>query len=389
MRVAIIHDWLTGMRGGEKCLEVFCELWPEADLYTLLHLPGSVSPTIERHRIFTSVVQRLPMARWWYRSYLPLFPTAMERFDLSDYDLVVSSSHCVAKGVRSRPDQLHLCYCYTPMRYVWDMSHIYFGQGRHWLTRPVIPFFLNYLRMWDALSCNRVNRFVSISEHIRRRIYKHYRCGSDVIHPPVSTDLFGEGQRDEGYYLIVSAFAPYKRIDLAIEAFNRLGLPLKLVGVGPDARRLRKMAADNIEFLGWQPDEAVAEIYSRCRAFVFPAEEDFGIAPVEAQASGKPVIAYGRGGVIESVNGVHLTGDPDRAVEQLARGDRTGVFFAEQSVQSLIEAVRFFEGNVERFDPAVIRERAQRFNRERFKREFADYAQGQVERFFGPGGAVG
>jgi len=388
MRVAIIHDWLTGMRGGEKCLDVFCELWPDADLFTLLNVPGSVSPTIERHKISTSFVQHLPRARWWYRSYLPFFPMAVERFDLRDYDLVISSSHCVAKGVRARPDQLHICYCYTPMRYVWDMTHVYFGKGRHSLTKFTIPFFLNYLRLWDTLSSNRVNHFVTISDHIKRRINKHYRREAHVIYPPVSVDCFDAGRNEEGFYLIVAAFAPYKRIDLAVRAFNRLGLPLKIVGVGPDARRLRRMAQGNIEFLGWQPDEKVAELYGRCRAFVFPAEEDFGIAPVEAQASGKPVIAYGVGGVTESVSGFCINGDFEAASEQLKAGDYTGVFFCEQTVEALVDAVRFFEANRDAFDPDKIRQRALRFNRQKFKSDFKDYAAKQIDNYFGATGGM-
>ena len=292
MKVAIIHDWLTGMRGGERCLEIFCELFPEADLYTLLHIPGSVSPIIERMAIKTSFIQNLPFSKKGYRKYLPLFPMAIESFNLKGYDLILSCSHCVAKGIIPSPDTLHVSYVLTPMRYAWDMYGEYFGENRN----RMIPFFIHYLRMWDVTSSQRVDHFLCISKHVENRIKKFYRREAEVIHPPVEIKRFRLQRRKEDFFLIVSSFAPYKRIDLAIEAFNRLGYPLKIIGSGPEEKRLRAMARSNIEFLGWLPDEGVAECYSKCRALIFPGEEDFGIVPLEAMACGKPVIAYGRGG---------------------------------------------------------------------------------------------
>jgi len=382
MKVAIIHDWLTGMRGGEKCLEVFCELYPDADVFTLLHIPGSVSERIENMRIHTSVVQNFPLASRAYRFYLPFFPTVIEKFNLRGYDLVISSSHCVAKGVRPDPDAFHVCYCYTPMRYAWDMSHTYFRKdvmGR--FSKWIVPFFLNYLRMWDTYSNERVDRFVSISNHITRRIMKHYRRKADVIYPPVNCGQFKVGRTSEDFYLIVAAFAPYKRIDLAVHAFNELGLPLKIVGIGQERKRLMRIAKSNIEFLGWLSDAELADYYARCRAFVFPAEEDFGIAPLEAQISGKPVIAYGGGGVLETVRGFVASGDRAQDKARMKDGDYTGIFFPRQTVEDIIGAVRFFEEVDYRFDPDRIADSVRMLDRAEFKRRFRDYVDTEYRRF--------
>lgn len=380
MRVAIIHDWLTGMRGGEKCLEVFCELWPDADVFTLIHVPTMVSDKIERMNIKTTFIQDFPRSPTHYRFYLPLFPTAIEKFDMRGYDLIISSSHCVAKGVRPEPSALHVCYCYTPMRYVWDMSHQYFNKPAFsGLSRWVIQFFLTYLRMWDYYSSDRVDRFCAISQHISGRIRKHYRREADVIYPPVDTDRFRVSDQKGDYYLIVSAFAPYKRIDLAVQAFNELDLPLIIVGIGQDRDRLMRVANKNIEFAGWLSDEELVDVYANCRAFIFPAEEDFGIAPLEAQASGKPVIAYGRGGVRETVKGLMLSGDYKQDEQNLKDEEYTGLFFREQTAKSIIDAVSFFEKVRNRFDPEVIASGVRRFDREVFKRTFQEFIQVQYE----------
>lgn len=298
MRVALVHDWLTGMRGGENVLEALCEIFPEAGLYTLIHIPGSVSRAIENRKIHTSFLQRLPMAGKRYRSFLPLFPLAIEGFDLSGYDLIVSTSHCVAKGVIPPPGALHISYIFTPMRYVWDQYRMYFGEGRTgWLTSRVIRVAAHYLRMWDVASSSRVDEFVSISAHVANRVEKYYRRTSPVIYPPVDCTRFSINTASGDYYLIVSAFAPYKRLDIAIEAFNRMGArKLRIIGKGQDESRLKKMAGPNIEFLGWRTNEEIAGYYAGCRALIFPGEEDFGIVPLEAMASGRPVIAYGKGG---------------------------------------------------------------------------------------------
>lgn len=356
MRVAIIHDWLTGMRGGERCLEVFCEIFPDAHLYTLLHIPRSVSSIIEQMPIQTSFVQRLPFSKRGYRRYLPLFPMAVEHFNLKGYDLILSCSHCVAKGIIPPPDALHISYLFTPMRYAWDMYGDYFGEKKS----RMIPFFIHYLRMWDVTSSERVDHFLCISKHVENRVKKFYRREGEVIHPPVDIRRFRLQDKKEDFFLIVSSFVPYKRIDLAIEAFNRLGFPLKIIGSGSEEKRLRSMARSNVEFLGWQPDERVAEGYLKCRALIFPGEEDFGIVPLEAMASGKPVIAYGRGGALETIVPYD---QPDPGRDKAS----TGLFFREQSVDSLVNAVEQFSKIEREFDPVAIRNHALQWDREIFK----------------------
>jgi glycosyltransferase involved in cell wall biosynthesis len=356
MKVAIVHDWLTGMRGGERCLEIFCEIFPDSQLFTLLHIPRSVSSLIEQRPIKTSFIQKLPFSRRGYRKYLPLFPMAVESFNLKGYDLILSCSHCVAKGVIPSPDALHISYLLTPMRYAWDMYGDYFGEKKS----RMIPLFIHYLRMWDVTSSQRVDHFLCISRHVENRVKKFYRRDGEVIHPPVDFYRFRLQDKKEDFFLIVSSFAPYKRIDMAIEAFNRLGFALKIIGSGPEEKRLRSMARSNIEFLGWQPDEVVADYYSKCRALIFPGEEDFGIVPLEAMASGKPVIAYGRGGSLETI----LSYDqPDQV------GDKapTGLFFHEQDVDSLIDAVEQFNKIEREFDPVAIRNHALQWDKEIFK----------------------
>ena len=367
MKVALVHDWLTGMRGGEKVLEVFCELFPDADLFTLLHIKGSVSKLIEDRNIKTSFIQKFPFVEKRYRYYLPLFPSAIEQFDLRGYDLILSSSHCVAKGVIPSHDAVSISYVHTPMRYVWDMYHDYFGRGRAGiLTRLVMLFVANYLRRWDIDSTNRCDYLIANSGHVAGRIKKHYNRNADVIYPPVGIKRLNISDTVGDYFLIVSAFAPYKRIDIAIEAFNKLGLPLKIVGTGQDERRLKKMAGKNIEFLGWRDESELVELYSRCRALVFPGEEDFGIVPVEAMASGRPVIAYGKGGALETV--IPLEGSRVKGQES-----PTGIFFYEQTRDSLIEAVRIFEKNSNKFDSKAIRNSALKFDRDIFKENIRGY----------------
>ena len=388
MKIALIHDWLTGMRGGERCLEVFCELFPEADLYTLLHIKGKTSGTIEGMRVRTSFIQNLPFAAKKYRYYLPLFPMAIEQFNLRGYDLVLSSSHCVAKGVITPPDTCHIAYIHSPMRYVWDLYHEYFGPHRTgWLVRKIIPLFVNYLRMWDVTSSHRVDYFIANSINIAGKIKKYYGREAEVIYPPVETDLFRPLNEDGDYYLVVSAFAPYKRIDLAIQAFNRLGFPLKVVGGGQEERRLKSMAGPSIEFLGWVSDKELVSLYARCKALVFPGEEDFGIVPLEAMACGRAVIAYGRGGTVETVipvqgsrfkvQGSQLTVDSS----QMGEEGPTGVFFYEQTPEALMEAVKNFEKNAYIFDKVKTREHALRFDRRVFKDRIKDFIVEKYEEF--------
>ncbi len=361
-KIAIVHDWLTGMRGGEKVLESICELYPDADVLSLVHIPGSVSPVIERHPITTSFLQRFPKIDQKYRWCLPLMPMAVESLPMKSYDLVLSTSHCVAKGVRVGREAVHICYCHTPMRYIWDMFDQYFGKGRASpMVRNAMLAVRPFLRRWDVDTASRVDHFIANSEHVKKRIRRYYYRDAEVIHPPVEVERLAISEDPKNYYLIVSAFAPYKRIDLAIEAFNRLKLPLKIIGTGQERKKLEGMADANIEFLGWQPDEAVRSCYQNCKALIFPGEEDFGIAPVEAQAAGRPVIALGRGGALETV----LDGE-------------TGLFFHEQSVEGLIEAVEKFEAVEGSFDPQVIRKNAERFSRERFEMEYKNFVEDKM-----------
>jgi glycosyltransferase involved in cell wall biosynthesis len=350
--VAIVHDWLNGMRGGEKTLEAILELFPQADIFTLLLDREKISDTISQRKITTSFVQRLPLAQSSYRYLLPLFPKAVESFDLSGYDLVISTSHCVAKGARPPDGAMHVCYCFSPMRYVWVFQEEYFGRGpvRRVLLRPV----LDWLKRWDRRTSRRVHHFVAISKTVAERIARFYGRDSTVIHPPVDTTFFSPGGEQQDSFLVVSALVPYKRVDLAIRAFNKLRLPLVVIGDGPDYRRLKAMAGGTVSFRGWVSDEEVREAYQGCRALVFPGVEDFGLTPVEAQACGKPVIACGEGGVTESV-----------------REGVTGLFFHGQTVEALVAAVRAFQTT--RFDPALARENSLRFSREVFKERLKDY----------------
>ncbi len=366
MRVALVHDWLTGMRGGERCLEAFCEIFPEADLFTLVHVPGSVSPVVERHRVTASFIQRLPGAARGYRRYLPLFPAAIRRFDLSGYDLVLSSSHAVAKSVRVPRGALHVCYCFTPMRYVWDLYGEYFGAGAGWLTRVAMPPVAAALRRWDRRTAAGVTHFVAISRFVADRIRRAYGREADVIYPPVDVARFSIEESPGDYYLVVSALTPYKRIDLAVEAANRTRRRLVVVGTGPEEQRLRALAGPTVEFLGWRDDEAVAALYARCRALIFPTLEDFGITPLEAMAAGRPVIAFGEGGALETVV-------PPGAAEP-----PTGLFFARQSVEDVIDGIRRFEDDAGRFEPKLLRRRAEAFDRPLFKERIQGYLRARL-----------
>ena len=361
LRVALVHDWLTGMRGGEKCLEVMCELFPDAPIYTLLHVKGAMSPLIESKTIHTSFLQRFPFVEQKYRMYLPLFPFAIEAFDFSDYDLLLSTSHCVAKGAKPRGDALHLCYCFTPMRYVYEMYDDYFGKGQAGMaTRMAMKIVAPLLRLWDKKTANRVHHFVAISEHVRQRIYRHYGRDAEVIFPPVDTAKFQASRRDKGYYLIVSALVPYKKVDLAVKAFNKIGKRLIIVGKGPDEEKLRYLAKPNVEFLGWKSDDELALLYAGCTALVFPGEEDFGIVPLEAMASGKAVIAYGKGGALETV-----------------QDGLSGVFFYEQTVEALEIAVSKAEQM--QFDVENVRNRALRFSRSIYKDAMKKFIEEKIE----------
>ena len=353
-RVAIIHHWLVGMRGGERVLERMIHLYPDADIFTHVYVPDAISATIRARPIKTSFIQRLPGARRHYQKYLPLMPMALEQLDLRGYDLVISQESGPAKGVIAMPDALHVCYCNSPMRYLWDHYHDYLEtSGR--LSRLIIPPLFSRLRQWDVTSSARVDAFMANSSFIQRRISRAWNRTSTIVHPPVSVDEFTPSADVSDQYLWVSQLTPYKRASLAVEAFNRLGLPLLVVGDGAMAKDLRASAKPNISFRERLSFSELKHAYATCKALVFTPEEDFGIVPVEANASGRPVIAFGRGGVRDTI------------VE-----NETGIFFAEQTVDSLCEAVKRFEAWLPDFDPAAAVANAARFAPERFDREFLE-----------------
>jgi glycosyltransferase involved in cell wall biosynthesis len=370
-RVTLVHDWLTGMRGGEKCLEVVCRRWPDARLYTLLHQRGSVSPVIEALQPRTSVLQLLPDVHRYYRYLLPIMPAAIGGRRMPDCDLLLSFSHCVAKAVRPPRGVPHVCYCFTPMRYAWHMSESYFALNRQSvlgrIRAEVVDRLLGLLRAWDRHTARHVTHFVAISEAVQQRIQECYGRTSTVIYPPVDTEFYCPAPvpRDN-YYLAVSAFAPYKRLDLAIEACNRLRKTLLIVGNGQDNSRLRALAGPTVHFLGWQPDATIREHLRNCRALLFPGEEDFGIVPVEAMACGTPVICLGRGGATETV------------IPPGGRQPPTGLWFTEQSPDCLAAAIETFEKQSGDFNPSAARRQAQRFNKQRFAIELFDYLDGVI-----------
>lgn len=342
LNTILSHDWLTGMRGGERVLEILCEGFPNAPLFTLIHNPAAISNTINRHAITVSWLQNVPGIMKNYRYFLPFFPAAISRFQTPPADLLISASHCVAKGLPHKPGTKHLCYCFTPMRYAWTFRDEYFG--RSLLKSLLVSPILASLRRWDRDVSAGVDLFVAISRHVQKRIRDFYGREADVVYPPVDTDAFTPGGGAAGSYdLVVSALVPYKRIDLAIRAYNKLAFPLKIIGSGTDTSKLRKLAGPSVDFLGWQADDKLVDLYRNCRQLVFPGEEDFGIVPLEAQACGKPVVAYRKGGVLETV------------VENV-----TGIFFDEQTEQSLAEAVQ--KCAVTKWDPAAARSNAEKFS---------------------------
>jgi len=362
MNVALVHDWLTGMRGGEKCLEVLCELFPDAPIYTLLHNKGAMSPIIESKKIVTSFINSLPKKETKYRSYLPLFPAAIERFDFSEFDLVISTSHAIAKGAKARKDALHISYCHTPMRYVWEMYDEYFGSDKtDIVTRTAMKIIRPYLRQWDVKTANRVHYYIANSENVRKRIQRYYNMDATVIFPPVDTELFSLSNSDKKYYLMVTALVPYKRVDLAIEVFNALGEKLLIVGTGTETEKLKSIAKSNIEFLGWLSDEELAQLYAGCKALIFPGEEDFGIVPLEAMACGKPVVAYGKGGALETV----IDG-------------KTGIFFRQQTKELLQQAVERLQ--LIKFNPEEIRTHALKFSRPIYKQKMKEFIEKKVRK---------
>ncbi len=368
MRIALVHDWLTGMRGGEKCLEVLCRRFPEARLFTLVHARGSTSPTIERMRITTSFLQRFPGVATHYRLLLPLMPAAVGRLEIpGDVDLVVSLSHAVAKSIRPPPGVPHVCYCFTPMRYAWHRRADYFCVSGRFRRTPMAAarnLLLDRIRQWDRETSDRVTHFVAISRTVSQRIAQCYGRQSRVIYPPVDTDFYTPADVPrEDFYLCVSALVPYKRIDLAIEACNRHGRRLVIVGDGPQRRRLKRLAGPTVTLAGWCTDQQIRDRMRRARALLFPGNEDFGIVPVEAQACGTPVVALGQGGAAETI----LPVDGSTA--------GTGWLFDRQTPQSLYRAMELCESHPHRFDSRLARRQAERFASERFERELVGYLE--------------
>jgi glycosyltransferase involved in cell wall biosynthesis len=361
MRLALVHDWLTGMRGGEKALEVLCERFPEAELFTLVHVRGSVSPAIERLRPHTSFVQRLPLVKRFYRYYLPLFPTAIEQFSFDRFDLVVSLSHCCAKSIVHAGRVPHLCYCLTPMRYAWDQFDAYFGPDRigqlpSQAMRPVMA----RLARWDRETSGRPDRYVAISHYVAGRIRRYYNREATVVYPPVDTDFYHpDSVPPERFALIVSALVPYKRIELAMDACALAGIPLRIVGDGPERPALERRSTSNSQFLGRLPDAEVRAFYRRAAVVVLPGEEDFGIVPLEAQACGRPVVALGQGGARETV----VDGE-------------TGFLVDEPSAAAFADAIG--RASTYRFDRVAIRHHAERFGRARFGDEMEALVKSEV-----------
>jgi glycosyltransferase involved in cell wall biosynthesis len=358
-RTALVHYWYFRRRGGERVFDVLAGMFPDADVYMMLCDEAVLSPAVRRHSVQASFLNRLPGVKRYYRALLPLFPMALEQFDLSAYDLVISHEAGPAKGVLTRADARHICYCHTPMRYLWDMYHQHLRAAPLGLPgRVTFGLTCHFLRQWDFLAASRVDQFIASSRNSARRIRKYYRRDSQVIYPPVDIGRFSlAGRPSRDFYLVVSPLVPYKRVDLAVRACNALKRKLLIIGEGERGEELRRLAGPTVSFLGFQPDHVVESHYRDCRALLFPGEEDIGLTPIEAQASGRPVIAYGRGGALETVVG--------------EGPDRTGVFFKEPSPESLAEAILSFEAVETRFRPEHLRAHARQFDESRFRERFA------------------
>lgn len=363
MKIALVHYWLVTMRGGEKVLEELCRLYPQADIFTHVVQPDRISDTLKAHRIKTSFIARLPGAARHYQKYLPLMPLALEQLDLRGYDLVISSESGPAKGVITGENTLHLCYCHTPMRYLWNMYHDY-RESTNGLTRALMTPTFSYLRQWDLASAARVDHFIANSTTVQHRIAKTYRRAADVIHPPVAVEDFAPAEKTEDFYLLCGQLVPYKRADIAVTAFNGLGKKLVVVGDGSERQKLSRMAGPTVRILGPQPFESLRDLYAKCRALIFPGEEDFGIVPVEAMASGRPVIAYDRGGIRDSV-----------------RDGISGILFPDPSIEGLMGAIARFEASEQAFSPTTIAQQAARFSASRFRAEMTALVDAKFAQF--------
>lgn len=371
VKVAIIHDWLVTYAGSEKVLEQLLAIYPDADLFSLVDfIDKGKRNFILNKSVNTSFIQKLPFAKKKFRSYLPFMPMAIEQLDVSKYDMIISSSHAVAKGVITGPDQLHISYVHSPIRYAWDLQHQYLKESgldrgmKGWIAKAI----LHYIRNWDYRTANGVDYFVANSKFIARRIWKVYRREADVIYPPVDVSAFSFCDKKEDFYLTASRMVPYKKIDLIVEAFSQMpDKKLVVIGDGPDFHKIKAKSGSNVELLGYQPFEVLRDYMQRAKAFVFASQEDFGITPVEAQACGTPVIAYGKGGALETIRGYGQVEKP------------TGLFFEEQTVKSLIHSIKSFENISDDIKYEDCRENALRFSPERFKKEFEDYVNSKLE----------
>lgn len=372
MKIAIVHDWLVVYAGAERVLEQMLICFPESDLFSLVDfLPENQRQFIRDKPVKTSFLQNLPFARTKYRQYLPLMPLAVEQFDLSSYDLVISSSHAVAKGVLTGPDQLHLCMCYSPIRYAWDLQHQYIKESnmQFGLKGWIAKYLLHKIRIWDFRTAHGVNEFIAISKFINRRIKKVYGRDSTVIYPPVDTAAFALTMSKEDFYLTASRMVPYKKIDLIVEAFSKMpSKKLVVIGEGPDFEKIRSKCPPNVSLLGFQKFDVLRDHMQKAKAFVFAAEEDFGIAPLEAQSCGTPVIAYGKGGALETING-------------LDNPSPTGVFFHEQSCDAIVKAVESFETNKHLISANGCRQNAARFSIDVFKDKFKEFVDAEYSKW--------
>jgi len=364
LRVAIVHYWFIGRGGGERVVEALAEVFPQADLYSLVADRSTLAPILQNRKLETSFLQRVPGAKRFHRHFLFLHPIALEQFDLSGYDLVISSESGPAKGVITSPKTCHICYCHTPMRYIWDMYPEY-RRGMGWLVGSIFALAAHYVRLWDYASAGRVDYFVANSRFIASRIRKYYGRESTVIHPPVEAAAAKLSEKRDDYYLAIGRMVGYKRFDLAVTACTKLGRRLKVIGHGPEEKELRRIAGPTVEFLGQVSDDELRASLANCRALLFPGEEDFGIVPVEAQSFGKPVIAYASGGVLETVRGIY---PGDVGVE-----NPTGIFFTEQSPSGLMKALLEFESAEHEFSPQLIREHSLQFDIAIFKRTISEF----------------
>jgi glycosyltransferase involved in cell wall biosynthesis len=366
MRIAIVHEWLVTYAGSEKVLEVMLSIFPEADVFCLLDfMPDDFRAWLGGRQVRTSFLQSFPGIKHYYRKMLPLMPAAVEQFDLSGYDLVISNSHAVAKGVLTGGDQLHICYCYTPMRYAWDLQHQYMNESnlRSGPKSILARWMLHKARVWDSRTANGVDHFVAVSNYIARRIRKAYHRESTIIYPGVAVDKFLLCNKKQDYYVTCSRMVPYKKINLIVDAFRKMrGRNLVVIGDGPQFAQAKALAGPNVKLLGYQPHDVLHSYLQNAKAFIFAAEEDYGIAPIEAQACGTPVLAYGKGGASETVaDGV------------------TGYHFNEQTVESLCATIERFESTSQNFSPSAIRTHALRFSESRFKHEFKEFVESKYE----------